>query len=227
MVENGFGPTNFWPPTVSRSQLKRRKHYASEILVLSSNSNPNTVVDNNPTLLSNLENNLEDKNIVPLTEVSSNLQPDQIDKIHVQNHKRLVECQNEYLNLFDELKLNQVESISVTTRRFTRSMAMVMTPATIQQQRESPMVEILSDEDNISPIHEIPHYVDDDEHIVDMNNHVSTSPKISTDGVSLCRSKPKPSCIGSSSPTRSGKFFKQFLKHILRNKVSHLEANIN
>ena len=39
------------------------------------------------------------------------------------------------------------------------------------------MVEILSDEDNISPIHEVSQDVDDNEQIVDMNNHVDDPPK--------------------------------------------------
>ena len=101
--------------------------------MLSSNSNPNAVVDNKPTLLNDLRNNLADDNIMSVTEVSVNLQPNQIDKIPVQKHKKSVKCQNEDLTLFDELKLNQEESISLTAPLFTQSMATVMNPATIQQ----------------------------------------------------------------------------------------------
>ena len=51
-----------------------------------------------------------------------------------------------------------------------------MSLATIQQQGESLMVEIQSDEDNTSPIRDISQDVEF-EHIVDMNKHVANSPK--------------------------------------------------
>ena len=101
--------------------------------MLSSNPNPNEGVDNNPTLLSDIGNNIADNNTMAMTRVSGNLHPDQIDKIPIQKHKKQVKCHNEYLTLFDELKLSQEESIFVTTRRFTWSMDTIMSLATIQQ----------------------------------------------------------------------------------------------
>ena len=88
------------------------------------------------------------------------------------------------------------------------------------------MTEILCDEDNVSPIREISHDVNDDEQIMDMNNHVAISPNIFSDGVSLCIYDPNPLCTGNSSPTRSGKIFKQSFKHVLKNRVYQLEAEV-
>ena len=46
------------------------------------------MVDSKPTLLNDLGNNMADDNIMPLTGVLHNLQPDQIDKIPVQINRK-------------------------------------------------------------------------------------------------------------------------------------------
>ena len=50
------------------------------------------MVDNKYTLLNDLGNNMEDDNIMPMTGVLGNLQPDQIDKIPVQINRNSVWC---------------------------------------------------------------------------------------------------------------------------------------
>ena len=113
MDANGFGPIEFWPPT-SRYQLKRTRHSVNEIPTFSINPNPNEVVDNKPTLLSDLGNNLKDNNIIHVIGISVNSQSNQIGKIPAQKHKKSLKFQNEDLTLFDELRLNRKESIFVS-----------------------------------------------------------------------------------------------------------------
>ena len=100
------------------------------------------MVDNNPTLLNDL-GNLGDDNIMLVTRILISPQHDQMGKIPAKKHKSSLKCQNEDLTLFDELKLNQKESIFVSAWWFTQSMAIVITPTTIQQHEDSLMVEIL------------------------------------------------------------------------------------
>ena len=90
LVENGFGQTKFWPPSTSKSRLKRRKHYISKIHTFNPNPNPNEEVNNNHTLLNDLGNNTVDDNIIPVTGIFVNSQPERIGKIPTQKHENLV-----------------------------------------------------------------------------------------------------------------------------------------
>ena len=71
---------------------EEKKHSVNEIPTFSINPNPNEVVDNKPTYLNDLGNNLGDENIIPVTRISVNSQPDWIGKIPAQKHEKSVEC---------------------------------------------------------------------------------------------------------------------------------------
>ena len=66
--------------------------------------------------------------------------------------------------LFDGLKPKPRESVFVFARRFTTSMTTIVTPPTIQQQRENPLVDIVSNDENMFPNHEIAHDNECNEH---------------------------------------------------------------
>ena len=82
-------------------------------------------------------------------------QPVQIDDIPTQKPDTFVKSQNEDSIMFNELKPKQRDSISVIAWRFTRSMATIVIPANFQQQKETPLVEIVSEDENMFPNHEI------------------------------------------------------------------------
>ena len=56
-------------------------------------------------------------------------QPHQIDKLSIQKAEVFVKTQTEDSILFDKIKPKQRDSVSATTRRFTRSMATIVIPA--------------------------------------------------------------------------------------------------
>ena len=89
---------------------------------------------------------------------SINLHLVHVIKIPTQNLERLDMSQNADSIMFDRLKPNPRESVFVCAHRFTRRMTTVVTPTMIQQQRENPLVDIISDDENMFPNTEIaPH----------------------------------------------------------------------
>ena len=62
MVENGFGHTEYWPPTTSKSRQKRRKFYVSEAFVLKPGANPKELKDSQSNLLKYLGANVIEGN---------------------------------------------------------------------------------------------------------------------------------------------------------------------
>ena len=80
-------------------------------------------------------------------------------------------------------------------------MATILTPATMQQLKESSLVEVASDDDDLSPIREISH--DDDEQNMEVNNPMMSSVKEFDDKSSPCIFEQNPSYTGDSSPAQS------------------------
>ena len=97
-------------------------------------------------------------NPIPMVGISvSLLQPIRMCKIPTQKPEELVKCQNIDSIMFDGLKTRKREYISISSRPFTRSMDIVVTPAIIQHQRETPLVEVINDDEDIFPNREIAH----------------------------------------------------------------------
>ena len=104
---------------------------------------------------------------------------------------------------------------------------MVLTPTTIQQQRETPLVEVVNDDEDIFPNREIPHDGECNEHSYEENNPMTNSPKEFTDGLYPWISEQNSSFTYDSSPARSGKYHRPTLKQVIKDKVSRLEIEMN
>ena len=64
-------------------------------------------------------------------------------------------------------------SVSVGTWRFTRSMTIASIPVTSQQHKESPLIKIDSEDDELSPIHGI--FLGNDEQHVELSHPIGSS----------------------------------------------------
>ena len=78
---------------------------------------------------------------------------------------------------------------------------MVSILVTMHQQKESPLIEVVSDNNDLSLIHEISH--DGDEKIMELNNPMTFPTKEFTEISSPFRYKKNPSNTGDSSPAQS------------------------
>ena len=65
---------------------------------------------------------------------------------------------------------------------------------TMQQQKETPLVEIVSEDEDLTPIHELTHDSDCHEHSMELNNPMRTHVKESAHRSSPFQSEPNPSC---------------------------------
>ena len=68
-------------------------------------------------------------------------------------------------------------------------MANVLIPETIQQVKEPPLVEVVSDDENISPVHEFPHEYVCCEQSMEFNNSMKTPSHGFTEELCRLRSK--------------------------------------
>ena len=87
--------------------------------------------------------------------IAASNKPVPIDEISIQKHGRFVKRQNADSIMFDELKAKKWASISSNTCIFTNSMDTIVTPATFQEQKEMTLVDIVSEDENMFPDHEI------------------------------------------------------------------------
>ena len=94
----------------------------------------------------------------------------------------------------------------------------VSIPVTMQQQKESPLVEVVSDDNDLSPIHEVSH--DGDEQSMEANNPMTYPTKEFTDKSSPFRYDKNPSYTRDSSPAQSEKNLQQTIKNVLQDKIS-------
>ena len=85
---------------------------------------------------------------------------------------------------------------------------------------------MVSDDEDIFPNREIYHDNEYNEQSYEENNPLIIFPEECTDGLPPYRSKPNPSFIGNYLPARSGKNLRKTLKHVLKDKVSRLEAKV-
>ena len=113
--------------------------------------------------------------------------------------------QNKESILFNGLQPKATDYVYVCAHLFTRSMTMIETPVMTQQKGENPLVEIVSDYDNMFPNHEIAHDNECNHHIYEGKNHVTNSPKEFTNRISPCRTEPMSLSTRNSSPSRSEK----------------------
>ena len=111
--ENGFGHTEFWPPSISKSRQKRRKFYVSEAFVLRHGAIPRETNDSQPVLSNDLGDNVIEDKPMSMGGRSVNSQLIQLLKIPTQNLERLVLSQNIDSILFERLKPNPRESYFV------------------------------------------------------------------------------------------------------------------
>ena len=110
---------------------------------------------------------------------------------------RLVKCPNVGSTLINEFQLKSKSSAYVCAHRFTCSMATISMPVTIQRKEKSPVIEVESDNDAISPIHEILH---DNEQSLAANDLITPSIKELIDNSLLNDLELKPLVVGISSP---------------------------
>ena len=164
MDENGFGHAEFWPPSISKSRQKRSKFYVSEAFVLRHGAIPRETNDSQPVLSKDLGANVIEGKPMSMGGHSVNLQLIRVVKIPTQKLERLVLSQNTDSILFERLKPNPRESYFVCASQFTRSMATIVAPATIQQQLENPLVQIISFDENMFPNTEISPHNESNQH---------------------------------------------------------------
>ena len=107
--------------------------------------------------------------------------------------------------LFNGFKPKAIDSVYVCAHLFTMSMTMIATPAMTQQKGENPLVEIVSDYDNMFPNHEIAHDNECNHQIYEGKNPVTNSPKEFTNRISPCRTEPTSLSTRNYSPSRSEK----------------------
>lgn len=101
-------------------------------------------------------------------------------------------------------------------------MATVSIPLTTQQQEESPLIKIDSEDDESPPIHDISR--GNDEQDIGGDHSVSSANEF-TDHSSPYESGPRPSFAGDSSPARSNEEFQLTLKKILKDKIAELKES--
>ena len=163
LVENGFGHTEFRCPSISKSQQKRRKFSVSECFVLRHGTIPRETNDSQLVLSKDLGANVIEGKPMSMGGHSVNLQLIQVVKIPTQKLERLVLSQNTNSILFERLKPNPRESYFVCASQFTRSMATIVAPATIQQ-LENPLAQIISFDENMFPNTEIDPHNESNQH---------------------------------------------------------------
>ena len=108
---------------------------------------------------------------------------------------RLVKCPNVGSTLINEFQLKSKSSAYVCAHRFTCSMATISMPTIRQQNEILPIVEIESDNDVVSPIHEV---LPDNGKSLTLNDLITPTAK-EIDNYFLDESELKPSVIGVSS----------------------------
>ena len=118
--------------------------------------NPKEVDVRKPIPTKDLGCNLTKDDIIPSVGIIVNpSQPMQNHSIPTQTLEGLTSYLNKDFACYSECKLKQKDSDLMGTCRFTCSMAMVSISVMIQQHKESPLIEVVSDHDDPSPICEI------------------------------------------------------------------------
>ena len=105
-------------------------------------------------------------------------------------------------------------------------MATILIPETMQQVKEPPLVEVVSDDENISPVHEFPHEYVCHEQSMEFNNSMKTPSHGFTENLSPLHSEQKPSFTVDSLPGCGKRNLKHSTQKLFEKNLAQLEEKL-